>query len=206
MKITRNKLRTLIRETINESKRDKDALDRIADSPVGLAQPGLRAINKLRKNNPGRVSLSDSAPALGFMSIVGVGLVAAIMYGSVMVEDHANEVASELSEMTAIEIERELNYKLPDGFKQALIKQGTNTHELAIQIEQMDPDQIRDALEMKIQYDIEYGDTKGMTNRERKRARRDAAAGRPAQSPEYQLGEPLMSPRYSGYPDFKYDD
>ena len=133
-------------------------------------------------------------------------VVAAIVYGHQMVEEHVSEVANELSKMTAIEIERELNYKLPEGFKQTLIEQGTSTHELAIQIEQMDPNQIRDALEMKIQYDIEYGDTKGMTTQERKKARRDAAAGRPAQSPEYELGEPLTYPRYGGYPDFKYDD
>ena len=205
MKININKLKSLIRETIYESKHDKDVIDHISDSPAGLANPGLRAFNTIR-NNPGRASLSDAAPALGVMSIFGVGLVAAIMYGSEMIEEHANEVAHELSEMTAIEIERELNYKLPDGFKQTLINQGTSTHELAIQIEQMDPDQIRDALEMKIQYDIEYGDTKGMTKQEKQKARSAAAAGSPAQSPEYELGEPLMSPRYGGYPDFKYDD
>ena len=181
MKITRSKIRRLIKEQLNlmlEMDDGDDYLDRMAKSPASAGTPGIRSLKKVRDRSsmPTRPPLSKEGKIF-FSGIIVISIASLAGIAHLENSDRASFVAEELSKMTTSEIEQELNEQLPVSFKSVLNEQGTSISELAIEIEGMSLDQIRDVLELQIQLD----------------------------SGSYGLGEPLLTPGSFPEPEFKYD-
>lgn len=149
-------------------------------------------------------SAADYAIGLAFWSVAAGTLAAGISIPKYLYNKKKDAVVTELEKMSAIQIEAKLNQDLPAGFKAALEKEGISTSDLAIQIEKMNPEQIEQALNKKIQYEIDYEpDMRMSSKQQRHKAQRAHQKGEPVQSDTYRLGDPLTVPSY--YPPFKYD-
>ena len=149
-------------------------------------------------------SIVQHAIGLAFWSVVTGTFAVGIGMPKYLYNKKRDAVVAELQNMSATQIEAKLNHDLPAGFKAALEKEGMNTSDLAIQIEKMNPEQIEQALNKKIQYEIDYKpDMKMSSKQQRRKAQAAHQKGEPVQSDSYQLGDPLTAPSY--YPPFKYD-
>ena len=161
MKLSRSNLRRLISEQLNlmlEMDDGDDYLDRMAKSPASAGTPGIRSVKTLRDMSRGESTMPSRPPLskegkifLSGIIVIGIAGLAGIAH--LENRDRTSFVAEELSKMTTSEIEQELNEQLPVAFKSALNEQGTSISELAIQIEQMSPAQIKDILELQIKLD-----------------------------------------------------
>tara|TARA_R100001510_G_C7604574_1_gene170137 strand:- start:388 stop:918 length:531 start_codon:yes stop_codon:yes gene_type:complete len=161
---------------------------------------------ELETTTEGNNRFMDYAVGMTWQIATAVSILAG-MYGipKHLYNEKKDILVDELNDMSAIEIENKLERELPDSFKETLKKQGTNVSELSIKIEQMNPDQIGQTLEMKIQYEIDFDDEAGrhMPKGPRNAAKMKHSKGEPIQSRPYDLSDPLVAPGY--YPPFKYD-
>ena len=186
MKLNRYQIRRLIKEQLSlvlENDGSDDYLDRMAKSPASAGTPGISSLKTVRDMSRGEASMPTRPPLskegkIFLSGIIVIGITGLAGIAHLENRDRTSFVVEELSKMTASEIEQELNERLPVSFKSVLNEQGTSMSELAIQIEQMSPDQIRDILKLQIQLD----------------------------SGSYGLGEPLIFQGGFNEPDFKYDD
>jgi len=186
MKITNEQLRQII----------KEELEYVLEE--------LETISESKYSNT-LLSAAEYAVGLVLWSVASGTLLGTIGISKHLYNKKRDAVVTELEKMSAIQIEAKLNHELPASFKAALEKEGISTSDLAIQIEKMNPEQISQALDMKIQYEIDY--KPGMRWEDGKRSRNAASTayrmGKPVQSDTYRLGDPLTIPSY--YPPFKYD-
>ena len=161
MKLTRSKLRRLIEEQLNlvlEMDDGDDYLDRMAKSPASAGTPGIRSVKTLRDMSRGKSTMPSRPPLSTAGKIQAAGIIVTGIVGLAGLNYldgriKTEKVVSELSEMTASEIEQKLQEELPASFIAVLNEQGTSISDLAIQIEQMSPDQINNILQLQIQLD-----------------------------------------------------